>query len=463
MSAVSHGSPISVLVIDDEKSMRESVAATLDHAGYSVKSAATAREGAQILQKESFQIIVCDHRLPDLDGISFIAQARKITPAAEVILMTAYGDMEFAVSAIRGGAYDYLAKPFSPEDLVFAVRRIEEREKLRDDGNVPASEGLFSNIIAESKVMKDLFTTVQRLSAFSTTVLVVGESGTGKELLARAIHQNSPRRTRPFVAINCGAIPENLLESELFGHVKGSFTDATRDKKGLFEEADGGTIFLDEIGEMPLHLQVKLLRALQEQSIRPVGSEESRKIDIRIVAATLRDLEEDVAEGRFREDLFYRLSVVSLEIPPLRARPEDIEVLVTHFMKKHNKRLGLSIKKLDPKALKCLVSYSWKGNVRELENCIERALVLTESDAIDCDALPDHVRECGDGAGSNDEIAPVDNTNLSIKQRTCSLETELIRRALKQTGGNRTHAARILEISHRALLYKLKEYGLEEC
>jgi two-component system response regulator AtoC len=406
---------------------------------------------------------VCDHRLPDLDGISFIAQARKITPAAEVILMTAYGDMEFAVSAIRGGAYDYLAKPFSPEDLVFAVRRIEERENLRDDGKVTASEGLFSNIIAESKVMKDLFTTVQRLSAFSTTVLVVGESGTGKELLARAIHQNSPRRAKPFVAINCGAIPENLLESELFGHVKGSFTDATRDKKGLFEEADGGTIFLDEIGEMPLHLQVKLLRALQEQSIRPVGSEESRKIDIRIVAATLRDLEEDVAEGRFREDLFYRLSVVSLEIPPLRARPEDIEVLVTHFMKKHNKRLGLSIKKLDPKALQCLVSYSWKGNVRELENCIERALVLTESDAIDCDALPDHVRECVEGAGRDDQIAPVDNANLSIKQRTCSLETELIRRALKQTGGNRTHAARILEISHRALLYKLKEYGLEEC
>ena len=241
--------------------------------------------------------------------------------------------------------------------------------------------------------MKSVFDTVKRLASFNTTVLVVGESGTGKELLARAIHHNSPRRGKSFIAINCGAIPEALMESELFGHKKGSFTDATRDKKGLFEEADGGTIFLDEIGEMPLHLQVKLLRALQEQQIRRVGDEEAIDIDVRVVAATLRDLEKDVKEGRFRDDLYYRLNVVNIELPALRERPEDIPILIDHFLKKLNKRLGIEIKDVDPNAMKALMNYRWRGNVRELENCIERSMVLTDSGKIDLDSLPDTILE----------------------------------------------------------------------
>jgi two-component system response regulator AtoC len=319
----------------------------------------------------------------------------------------------------------------------------------------------FSHIVASSTVMQEVFDTVMRLAPFSTTVLITGESGTGKELLARAIHENSPRKDNSFVAINCGAIPEYLMESELFGHKKGAFTDATRDKKGLFEEASGGTIFLDEIGEMPLHLQVKLLRALQEQQIRRVGDEELIGIDVRVVAATLRDLEEDVETGRFRDDLYYRLNVVSLHLPPLRERREDIPVLVEFLLKKHSKKLGLPQKTLSSEAETCIREHYWKGNVRELENCLERALVLSEEAQIQVADLPEAVR----GAqGNRSSESPVDlsiaDTNLSIKHHTRSLEIALINKALKKTNGNRTHAAKVLEISHRALLYKLKEYGL---
>ncbi|MBX7143589.1 MAG: sigma 54-interacting transcriptional regulator [Oligoflexia bacterium] len=323
-----------------------------------------------------------------------------------------------------------------------------------------SSRNASANIIAESSVMKEVLETVTRLANFNTTVLITGESGTGKELIARAIHYHSPRRSKPFIAINCGAIPENLVESELFGHKKGAFTDATRDKKGLFEEASGGTIFLDEIGELPALLQVKLLRALQEQQIRRVGDEEIINIDVRVIAATLRNLEEDVMDGRFREDLFYRLNVVAMHIPPLRERRDDIPVLVEYLIKKHSKRLNLPIKRITPEALKCLINYHWKGNVRELENCIERAMVLTESEAVDLDSLPAAIRGAVPAANQEESLPEVGDDNLSIKQRTRTLEIALILKALKKTGGNRTRAAKILEISHRALLYKLKEYNL---
>jgi len=291
-------------------------------------------------------------------------------------------------------------------------------------------------------------------------VLITGESGTGKELMARAIHESSPRRGKSFIAINCGAIPETLIESELFGHKKGAFTDASRDKKGLFEEASGGTLFLDEIGELPLHLQVKLLRSLQEQTIRRVGDEHDIPIDVRVISATLRNLEEEVKHGRFREDLFYRLNVVSIHLPPLRERTEDIPVLVEHFVRKHAKRLGIPEKRVPPTVLKTLLNYSWPGNARELENCLERALVLSSGDELEMASLPRHIGE--PNASRGDSLSPAAQMNtLSIKERTVALETDLIRRALAETKGNRTHAAKILEISHRTLLYKLKEYGLE--
>lgn len=316
----------------------------------------------------------------------------------------------------------------------------------------------FGGLIAKSASMLAIFDTVKRLSKFTTTVLIKGESGTGKELIAKAIHQHSPRKGRPFIAINCGAIPENLMESEFFGHKKGSFTDASRDKRGLFEEANNGTIFLDEIGELPLSLQVKLLRTLQEQQIRRVGDEQTIDVNVRVIAATLRNLDEDVKTGRFRDDLYYRLNVVTIEVPPLRDRRDDIPALIDAFVKRQCERFHIPEKRMSDETMNALLNYSWKGNVRELENCIERAIVLSERQIIDPSVLPPHVRE---GVSQPAEPVPADDDSLSIKQKTKSLEMHLITKALQRTNGNRTHAAKILEISHRALLYKIKEYNLE--
>jgi len=457
-------SPLTILVVDDESSVRSAISLVLGNRGYSVVECGSASDGIAQLQHGRFDIVLSDLRLPDSEGFSFITQAKHCAPDTAIVIMTGFGNHELALQAMRAGAYDYLSKPFTMDELVLTLQKIEEREELRKENAALRSDLTqnyqFSNIVAQSEAMRTVFDTVKRLAEFNTTVLITGESGTGKELLARAIHHNSPRRGKSFVAVNCGAIPENLVESELFGHKRGSFTDATRDKRGLFEEADGGTIFLDEIGELPVHLQVKLLRALQERQIRRVGDEAMLPIDVRVVAATLRDLEADVAAGRFRDDLFYRLNVVSINIPALRERNEDIPVLVKHFIKKHNKRLGLSIKGIAPEAMRCLMDYGWRGNVRELENCIERALVLSEGLEIVVDALPPAIRA---SATQNDRSAPgivIEDGDLSIKKRTRALETALIEKALRKTKGNRTHAAKALEISHRALLYKIKEYGI---
>lgn len=318
-----------------------------------------------------------------------------------------------------------------------------------------------SGILAQSASMIEIFEVIGRLSKFSTTVLVTGESGTGKELIARAIHEHSPRKNKPFIAINCGAIPEHLMESELFGHRKGAFTDAARDKKGLFEEANNGTLFLDEIGELPLAMQVKLLRSLQEQQIRRVGDEQPININVRVIAATLRDLEDDIKKGRFRDDLFYRLNVVSIHVPPLRERREDIPVLAQAFVERQSMKFGIKPKSLSDATMQRLIAYGWRGNVRELENCIERAVVLSDSQEIGPDVLPEHIREA---IAHEEEANEIENEdNLSIKERTKNLEISLILKALRKTKGNRTRAAKILEISHRALLYKIKEYNLGNC
>ncbi len=397
--------------------------------------------------------------------MDFVKSYAKKDPDCSIVLMSGNGSRELALEAMKHGAYDYIEKPFEVEELLFLLEKIREREKLLDENlslrSQVKGENFFPGIVAQSKAMKDLFDTVLRLAQFHTTVLISGESGTGKELIARAIHDSSPRSKKAFVAVNCGAIPENLMESELFGHKKGAFTDASQDKKGLFEEADGGTLFLDEIGEMPGQLQVKLLRALQERQIRRVGEEKLRDIDVRVVAATLRDLDDDVEKGKFREDLFYRLNVVSLKIPPLRDRPEDIPVLVDHFIEKYAKKFGLEKKQFSAEANRLLLSYSWRGNVRELENCVERALVLSDGKDIPTKALPATLRaHMEEGAEEDPFESLFSEDNLSIKQLTKALEISLIRRALEKTDGNRTKAAKILEISHRALLYKLKEYEI---
>jgi two-component system response regulator AtoC len=455
---------LSVLVVDDDRSLRSSLLLNLEAAGYLVQASATGAEALDLIGHRSFDIVLCDLKLPDMDGLSLTKRSKELAPETVVILMTGYGSFDLAIEALKAGAYDYLSKPFDIEELLLTLRKIEERENLKAQVSELRSEITqqysFANFISQSPEMKRIFDTVKRLANFNTTILITGESGTGKELLARAIHHNSPRRGKPFVAINCGAIPANLVESELFGHRRGSFTDAIRDKKGLFEEATGGTIFLDEVGELPLHLQVKLLRVLQEQQIRRVGDEQTINVDVRVVAATLRDLESDVKTGRFRDDLFYRLNVVSIRIPALRDRPEDIPILVEHFLSKLGRKLGLGIREVENDALRYLMRYHWRGNVRELENCIERAMVLADGSVIDCGALPEHVKgNPGDSAMSGAKVT-AEPESLSIKERTRSLEVELIQKALQKTSGNRTHAAKILEISHRALLYKLKEYGL---
>lgn len=451
-----------ILVIDDDNEVRLSLQTVLETLGYLTSTAATGEAGLETLARDSYDLVICDLRLPGISGMDVLKQSGS---AAPLILMTAYGNQDIATQAVHAGAFDYISKPINPDDLIFTLRKFEEFERLkRENTALRASlsdKYSFKNIIAQSESFKSIFETVKRLSQFNTTVMITGESGTGKELLARAIHESSARRGKGFIAINCGAIPEQLMESEFFGHRKGAFTDASRDKKGLFEEADGGTLFLDEIGELPLHLQVKLLRALQEQSIRRVGDEQMIPIDVRIVAATLRNLEADVENGRFREDLLYRLNVVSIHLPPLRERKEDIPVLVEHFIQKHSKRLGIPVKKVPMDVMQLLLEYEWRGNARELENCMERALVLSQSNEMESETLPEavlrsHKRRIHGVA----KTTVIDNDNLSIKQRATALEIDLIQRALAKTGGNRTHAAKILEISHRALLYKLKEYGL---
>jgi two-component system response regulator AtoC len=451
-----------ILIIDDDHEVRTSLQTVLETLGYATHTAASGEEGLNAIEKTAFDLVLCDLRLPGVSGLEVLKQKSSPVP---LILMTAYGNQDIATQAAHAGAFDYISKPINPDDLVFVLKKFEEFERLkRENEALRASlseKYSFKNIVAQSAGFKEIFETIKRLSPFNTTVMITGESGTGKELLARAIHESSPRRGKPFIAINCGAIPENLMESELFGHKKGAFTDASRDKKGLFEEATGGTLFLDEVGELPLHLQVKLLRALQEQTIRRVGDEQSIAIDVRLVSATLRNLESDALEGRFREDLLYRLNVVSIHLPPLRERVEDIALLVEHFLQKHSKRLGVPLKKASPDVMKILLEYEWKGNARELENCMERALVLSQGDEISLDALPEAViRRHTKRANSATATQTDTNDNLSIKQRSASLEIDLIQRALQKTGGNRTHAAKILEISHRALLYKLKEYGL---
>jgi two-component system response regulator AtoC len=397
--------------------------------------------------------------MPRMDGIQFLKEVKKGHGDATIIMMSAYGTLDTAIEAMKLGAYDYVSKPFKPDEIILTLKKAEERERLRKENiylrREVKREYNFSNMISKNEKMRAIFDTIRKVSRYKSTILITGESGTGKELVAKAIHFNSDRSANFFVAVNCGAIPENLLESELFGHVKGSFTDAVRTKKGLFEEADGGTLFLDEIGELPLSLQVKLLRVLQDREIRRIGDSRSIKIDLRFIAATVKDLEKAVKEGEFRDDLFYRLNVLPLKVPPLRERKEDIPILVDHFITKFNESLQKDVKGVSPEALKVLLGYSWPGNVRELENVIERGLVLTENQSIDLEFLPLELHR------SDESSAFSQLEEYSIKKATRILEAELIRKALRKSNGNHTHASKILEISHRTLLYKLKEYGIQ--
>ena len=394
-----------------------------------------------------------------MDGLAFLKHATSRALDAAIIMMSAYGTIDTAVEAMKLGAADYISKPFKPDEILLKLGQIEERIRLRQE-NIRLWDAVqetfsFQNIVAKSESIRKIFDTIQKIADYKTTVLITGESGTGKELIARAIHFNGVRKHKPIVAVNCGGLPENLLESELFGHVKGAFTDAIGDKRGIFQEASGGTLVLDEIAELPLSLQVKLLRVLQDEMVRPVGSTQSAKVDVRIIAVTAINLAEAVKQGTFRDDLFYRINVLSIHVPPLRDRKGDIPLLVNHFIERFNKRLKKEIKGVRPEALQALMDYPWPGNVRELENVIERTMALTERFKIDVDELPEEIRS--GGAATRD---PWPTDNISLKANTMALEKTLIQRALLKTNNNRTHAAKLLEISHPTLLSKMKTYGI---
>jgi two-component system response regulator AtoC len=453
---------LNVLVIDDEEGFCAMLQSLLTQEGFIVTTETSATQGLARVHEEQFDVVLCDVQMPGMDGLGFLEAIREHALELTVIMMSAYGTVEVALKAMKAGAYDYISKPFNRDEIVLTLRKAAERLELRAENarfirKIHDLEGPFEEMVGESEPMRRLFATIDKVAPYKSTVLLMGESGTGKELAARAIHRRSGRTSEAFVAVNCGAIPSQLLESELFGHRKGAFTDARKDKAGLFEEASGGTLFLDEIGELPLEMQVKLLRVLQEGEVRPIGASKPRSIDVRIIAATVKDLEEEVRGGRFREDLFYRLHVVPIHMTPLRERIEDIPLLTAYFLERLNLRLETQIREVGPAAMRRLMGHSWPGNVRELGNTLERAIVLSEGDVISIDSLPDAMLDRKDPI-----TATLRSGELSVKKTQRIIESELIRRALKQTGGNRTQASKLLELSHRALLYKIKDYGLTD-
>ncbi len=473
------GGFVRVLVVDDEEPMRHMLELLLRRAGFEVRSAASGEQALEQLATPDHEIdvVLSDIRMPGLDGLALAERINEHHPEVTLVMMSAFGSIDLALAAMQRGAYDYISKPFKQDEVVLTLRKAEERLRLRRENThlrerlagldlereqTPGHE-LLGKLLVHGTAMRAVARTVRKVAPFDTTVLVLGESGVGKELVSRALHELSPRAEATFVAIDCGAIPEGLLESELFGHAKGAFTDASTDKPGLFEVASGGTLLLDEIGELPANVQVKLLRALQEREIRRVGDTKSRKIDVRVIAATSRPLEQMVEDGDFRQDLFYRLAVMPVLIPPLRARREDIAPLAEHFLQIINRKLGTQLVGLDAEALRILQRYDWPGNVRELENTLEHAAVLAEQALIHPNDLPERLRRravepAPSGAPGFDLHFTADE--LSVKQAQLRIERELILRALEQTQGNRTHAAKLLELSHRALLYKIKDYGI---
>jgi len=450
-----------ILIVDDDDALRESLELVLASEGYDVVTARSGEDALERIEATTVDVVLCDLRMPGLDGFELMPQLARALPGAPVILMSAYGTADLAIEAMKRGAYDYLAKPFQPSEVLLTLRKAREREGLRRANQILQRDVQRAvgdrPIVAASKPMIELLEMLERTAAFKTTALLTGESGTGKEVLARAIHAQSPRRSEAFVAVNCGAIPEALLESELFGHAKGAFSGAHRARRGLFSEANMGSIFLDEIGELPTSLQVKLLRVIQEEEVRPVGESKCMQVDVRVIAATSRKLEEEVAAGRFREDLFYRLNVMRLDVPPLRERREDIPLLVDHFLSRFRAALGKPVRTIADDALERLSGHDWPGNVRELENVIERAIILADGERLSLADLPPNIIEApataADGSPAQD---------LSLRRARRAAEISAIGRALRATGGNRTHAARLLEISHRALLYKIKDFAIRD-
>jgi len=452
-----------VLIVDDEKNYPPIIAAVLEDEGFGALTANSGMEALEILNRSDVDLVITDMKMPGMDGIQLLENIKTTDAYLPVIMMTAHGTVEKAVEAMQKGAYNYILKPFDNDRLVIYAKKacamyhvVKENRRLR---TVVESQFSFGNIIGKSKAMQEVYDKISKVAPTTATVLIEGESGTGKELAAKSIHYNSPRSGKPFIAVNCSALSENLLESELFGHEKGAFTGAVSMKKGRFEIADGGTLFLDEIGELSLALQVKLLRVLQEKMFERVGGVKSISVDIRLIAATNKELKEEVQEGRFREDLYFRLDVVRIVLPPLRNRSEDIRLLVHHFMKKYaaERASDTPIKGLDPEVERLFFQYSWPGNVRELENVIERAMILCPTDTITASDLPKNFRDSIGGSLSLDDIP----MNATLYDTLAMVEKRLIERALKQANNVQAHAADLLGIGKSGLNQKIKKYKLE--
>ena len=450
-----------VLIVDDEKSMREFLSIVLRKEGHDVTVAAHGPEALSLIDKEIYDLIISDIKMPGLSGLDLLKAVKAVSPSTIVLMMTAFASTETAVEAMREGAYDYLTKPFKIDEVKLLVKNALERKQLQDENarlkQVVHERASFEQIVGRSEKLNKVLDLIRKVADANSNVLIFGESGTGKELVARAIHYNSRRRERPFVTVNCSALPEPLLESELFGHMKGSFTGAISNKEGLFEIANDGTIFLDEIGETPLGIQVKLLRVLQEKEFRRVGGTRDMKIDVRIVAATNRDLEKAIADGRFREDLYYRLDVIPIHLPPLRERPEDIPLLVESFLQKFTQEMGKTIARIEPEAVDLLSQQEWKGNVRELENVVERLVALAGTGTIG----PEQVCECLPRSSEDSAPMILPPNGVDLEGMIAAIERDFLLKALQRTHGHKSRAAALLGLSRFQLHTRLKRYHID--
>jgi len=451
-----------VLIIDDEENMRHMLSVLLRRENFQVFLAGDGKQGLAAVSQKQVDLVLCDVRMPVMDGLEFLAGLRKHENDMPVVMMSAFGTVDLAVEAMKNGADDFITKPFKGEEVVLILKKVLQQQELRRENkqlrqrvNEIYGGEPFAHLLGESTGLRKVIAQASKIARYKSTVLITGESGTGKELLAQGIHRASKRTNKPFVAVNCGSIPENLMESEFFGYVRGAFTGADRNKDGLFSEAEGGTLFLDEIGELPLAMQVKLLRVLQEGEYRPVGSGHQRKTDVRVLAATSRNLEDEISQGKFREDLFFRLNVVPLHLPPLRERIEDVPILADFFVQKTNKQTGTKVRGLEKQTLRLLLRHQWPGNIRELENTIERAVLFAEGELLLPEDLPDNFLVESRQRRINDLFG-----TLSLKKGKKILEQRLIERALAQTGGNKSKAAELLEISYPSLLAKIKQYKI---
>ena len=454
-----------ILVVDDEQSMRDFLTIMLKKEGYNVATAEDGHEARQALEEDIYDLVISDIKMPGMNGLELLRHVKQVSPQTLVLMMTAFSSTEDAVLAMKQGALDYITKPFDIEKIKLVIKNALDRKKLHEEHEYYKRQYEYKfdvgNIVGDSLAIRQIFDLIQRVSPGKSTVLITGESGTGKELIARAIHQNSPRRDKPFVAVSCGAIPESLLESELFGHIKGSFTGAIANKMGLFELADTGTLFLDEIGELPLLIQVKLLRVLQERQFKRVGSTKDISIDVRIIAATNRDLRKMVEDNLFREDLYYRLHVIPIHLPPLRDRKEDIPILVEYFLEKCSREIGKHFTRITEEAMVKLLAYNWPGNIRELENAIERAVALETDDVIDVASLPENIRGAT-GHGSSLIPTEIPPEGIHLENLVEEVEKDLLVKALERTGWVKKRAAKLLHLSFRSFRYRLDKFHIDD-